>query len=176
MSDPSAESRLRSLFGTEADLAFAHFPVVDVELPKSLPTYEKGDDVRKRAQRAIAVRYGQPKFRRALLSAYERRCAVTGCDVEAVLEAAHIDRYFGEHSNHVTNGLLLRADLHTLFDLQLWTVRSDLTVEVAPQLESSEYPAFAGKRIRIPKSSAHRPDAAALGRHREACDWVRSSS
>ncbi|MBX4170435.1 HNH endonuclease [Rhodococcus sp. DMU2021] len=176
VSDPSAESRLRSLFGTEADLAFAHFPVVDVELPKSLPTYEKGDDVRKRAQRAIAVRYGQPKFRRALLAAYERRCAVTGCDVEAVLEAAHIDRYFGEHSNHVTNGLLLRADLHTLFDLQLWTVRSDLTVAVAPQLESSEYAAFAGKRIRVPKSSAHHPDAAALARHRDACDWVRSAS
>ncbi len=70
------------------------------------------------------------------------------------------------------NGLLLRADLHTLFDLQLWTVRSDLTIEVAPQLAGSEYAALAGKRLRVPKSSAHRPDAAALGRHREACSWI----
>lgn len=63
-------------------------------------------DARKREISSIALRRGQPGFRRDLLSAYECRCAFTGCDVEAILEAAHIVPYRGEHTNHVENGLL----------------------------------------------------------------------
>ena len=56
------------------------------------------------------------KFRDALIGAYAGRCAITGCSVLDILEAAHITPYLGPDTNHVTNGLLLRADLHTLFD------------------------------------------------------------
>ena len=49
---------------------------------------------------------------------YEGKCAVTGCDVPDVLQAAHIFPYMGPETNHPSNGLL-RADIHTLFDLGL---------------------------------------------------------
>jgi len=71
-------------------------------------------DARDRVEKSIAVRRGQPRFREDLLAAYEGKCAITGCDAVAALEAAHITPYKGDHSHHVTNGLLLRADLHTL--------------------------------------------------------------
>jgi hypothetical protein len=48
---------------------------------------------------------------------------VTGCDVVQALDAAHISPYLGDQSNHVTNGVLLRADIHTLFDLQLFDLQ-----------------------------------------------------
>ncbi|WP_200883691.1 HNH endonuclease [Archangium violaceum] len=51
--------------------------------------------------------------------AYGGRCALTDCEEPRVLEAAHIFPYHGPQTNHVTNGLLLRADLHVLFDLGL---------------------------------------------------------
>ncbi len=75
-----------------------------------------------RIMRAIKARRGQQRFRDALIDAYEGRCAITGCQVLDVLEAAHITPYLGPETNHVTNGLLLRADLHTLFDTDLIAV------------------------------------------------------
>jgi putative restriction endonuclease len=77
------------------------------------------EDQRDRAMRAIRIRRGQPRFREELMNAYEGRCAITGCAIADVLEAAHITPYAGSQDNHVSNGLLLRADLHTLFDCGL---------------------------------------------------------
>ena len=79
-------------------------------------------DGRERAIGAIVRRRGQPAFRRALLEAYHERCAVTGCDAPEALEAAHVVPYRGVATNHPANGLLLRADLHALFDLGLIAV------------------------------------------------------
>ncbi|HUZ56031.1 MAG TPA: HNH endonuclease [Streptosporangiaceae bacterium] len=64
----------------------------------------------------VAARQDSPA---ALMAAYSGRCAVTGCTVQAVLEAAHLRPYRGPDSNVTGNGLLLRADIHTLLDLQL---------------------------------------------------------
>ncbi len=50
------------------------------------------------------------------MDAYGGRCAVTNCDIEDVLEAAHISPYNGPSTDQVYNGLLLRTDIHTLFD------------------------------------------------------------
>ncbi len=69
--------------------------------------------------REVKRRIGQSDFRQTLIRAYGSRCAVTDCDVLDVLEAAHIDAYAGVHSNHPGNGLLLRADIHALFDADL---------------------------------------------------------
>ena len=74
------------------------------------------EDARTRVLSSIVRRRGQPLFRKRLLKAYDRRCAFTGCAVEALLEAAHIVPYRGSDTNHIANGLLLRADLHTLFE------------------------------------------------------------
>jgi len=126
------------------------------------------EDARKKTLAAIVRRQGQPAFRLALLSAYAGRCAVTGCDIAPALEAAHIVPYRGPGTNHVTNGLLLRADIHTLFDLGLIAVdEREYTLLVAPRLSHEDYAGLAGKRIYLPKRLAQRPNPAALRQHRQ---------
>lgn len=76
-------------------------------------------DDRERALRQIRLRRGQQKFRDNLRTRYGDQCMISGCKVLDVLEAAHVRPYLGALDNHPENGLLLRADLHTLFDLDL---------------------------------------------------------
>ncbi len=115
-------------------------------------------DSRNRCLREIVQRRGQAEFRTQLLEAYERRCAVTGCDAVQALEAAHISPYRGQQSQHVTNGLLLRADIHTLFDLDLIGVRPDnLTVAVADSLLETSYADLDGQKLNLPSVSGMRP-------------------
>ncbi|MDJ0391079.1 HNH endonuclease [Roseomonas sp. E05] len=121
------------------------------------------NDLRDRAIRSIRVRRGQPAFRNALLEAYGGRCAITGCAVEDVLEAAHITPYLGAHTNYVWNGLLLRTDLHTLFDCGLLSIEPKRrTVVVADALRASSYGKLAGKLLRIPKDPAKGPSRRSL--------------
>lgn len=101
-------------------------------------------------QRAIKVRRGQKKFRDALLAAYSQSCAISGCTIVELLEAAHIRPHAEKPNYSVTNGLLLRADLHTLFDLGLLAVDARLQVRLAPALLSSEYKNLEGKELRHP--------------------------
>ena len=115
-------------------------------------------DERERALRAIRVRRGQQAFRTALLDAYGKRCAVTGCPVEDVLEAAHITRHLGPLTNHVSNGLLLRADLHTLFDCDLLAFEpAGRTIVLADSLQGTSYAKLAGKVLQTPKNAAQSP-------------------
>jgi len=67
------------------------------------------------------VRAGQQEFRQRLLDAYGRRCAVSNCAVEEALEAARIipDTVVGDAGMDPRNGILLRADIHRLFDCGL---------------------------------------------------------
>jgi hypothetical protein len=116
------------------------------------------DDQRERSIRAIRVRRGQPAFRAELLEAYGRRCAITGCAVEDVLEAAHITPYLGPLTDHISNGLLLRTDVHTLFDCGLLAVEPEMrTVVVADTLKASSYAKLDGKPLRPPKEEAKSP-------------------
>lgn len=124
------------------------------------------EDARKKTFAAIVMRQGQPAFRKTLLDAYEHRCALTGCDVIQVLEAAHICRYMGPETNDVRNGLLLRADLHTLYDRALIAIDpATHELSVAPELKESEYAPLAGRSLRLPKNPEQRPSHAALHTH-----------
>ncbi len=126
------------------------------------------EDARRKTLTATVLRQGQPAFRRSLLDAYERRCAVSDCETVQVLEAAHIVPYLGPNTNHVTNGLLLRADIHTLFDAGLITINQvKSTLIISPVLKDSSYGDLHGKPIRLPTDVAKRPSVAALGMHRK---------
>jgi hypothetical protein len=123
-------------------------------------------DARKKVLASIVRRKGQSKFRSTLLRAYNHRCAVTGCEIEALLEAAHIVPYQGADTNVVSNGLLLRADIHTLFDLGLcWVDPTKLVVKLAERLEGSEYEALRDQPISLPDDVFDRPSADALRWH-----------
>jgi len=124
-------------------------------------------DARERILSSLVQRQGQPAFRKHLLAAYNGRCAITGCGVEAVLEAAHIVPYKGSKTNHEGNGLLLRADLHTLFDLRLVAVDVEtMRLLVSPELDSTGYEKYRGKQIRVPKELPSQPSREALEQHR----------
>lgn len=120
--------------------------------------------------RLVAARRGQGAFRLMVTDAYERRCAVTGERTLPVLEAAHI-RPFSEHAQHeVRNGILMRSDVHRLYDLGLVTVEADLTFRVSRSIERDYsngkiYYALDGTKIRTPEQSDRRPDVLALGWH-----------
>lgn len=125
-------------------------------------------DSRERTIAAIVRRQGQPAFRDKLLNLYDARCAISGCDVPATLEAAHIVPYKGSHTNHPSNGLLLRADLHTLFDLGLLAVdTATMTVLIAQALHGTCYQDYANIPIALPKNQSNGPNSEALDKHRK---------
>jgi hypothetical protein len=122
-------------------------------------------DERELAVRAIRVRRGQAEFRAALMAAYGRRCAITGCAVADVLEAAHIFPYLGKVTNRVSNGLLLRADIHTLFDCWLLAIEpTTRKVVVADALGGSSYAKLAGRKLRPSDDLASGPSKRNLER------------
>jgi len=129
-------------------------------------------DARRRVSADIVRRRGQPAFRKALLDAYGNACAITGCSLPAVLEAAHVLPYKGDHTNVVSNGLLLRADIHTLFDLGLIAIQSErMVVRVSPELENTEYGRLDGSLLRLPKQNSQRVSQDALDRHWNHRSW-----
>jgi putative restriction endonuclease len=83
----------------------------------------------------IRPRLGQGGFRVSVTDVYQRHCAVTGERTLPILDAAHI-RPYGQGGEHdVRNGLLLRTDIHRLFDLGYVTVSSDGRFEVGRRLK-----------------------------------------
>jgi putative restriction endonuclease len=120
-------------------------------------------DARLRVYRQIVARRGQPGFRAALLEAYQGRCAITGCDAPAALEAAHLRPYRGPDSNDVTNGLLLRADIHTLLDLRLLALDpATRTIVISKLLAGTQYEALTTRPPADPATASQRPDPDAL--------------
>ena len=131
-------------------------------------------DARKRIVSSIVQRRGQPAFRKKLLAAYKGQCAITGCNVKDVLEAAHIIPYKGTETDHVGNGLLLRADLHTLFDLRLVAIdATTMRVLVSPKLAGTPYDKLHGKKILLPDHPANQPSHDAIKQHQKKSGLMR---
>lgn len=138
--------------------------VAKIESALSEPFDPKNqDDARERVLREIVQRRGQQKFRKMLIEAYGGYCAITGCSVTPLLEAAHITPYLGPETNSITNGLLLRADIHTLWDLSLIAVDpKSRTVWVSPEISDSTYLDLNGAPLMLPLDLAQWPSVAAL--------------
>lgn len=160
--------RLRELGESKASEDFAqNVEACTLDLDESGEFDPAGiEDARGRVVRAVATRRGQPAFRKSLLRAYGGRCCISGCAVQEVLEAAHIVPYQGDATDHFQNGLLLRSDLHTLFDWQLLTIEpKNHTVLLDASLRDSEYWKFAGQQIRLPEIPEQHPSPKALAQH-----------
>jgi putative restriction endonuclease len=124
-------------------------------------------DAREKTMASIIRRRGQPTFRQKLLEAYSGQCAITECSLEGVLEAVHIIPYRGPQTNYPSNGLLLRADIHILFDLGLIAVDiNTMSVIIASELVGTSYAELAGTKVRLPKIKALSPSNEALDQHR----------
>ncbi|MBX3489666.1 MAG: HNH endonuclease [Parvibaculum sp.] len=134
----------------------------DEDIDHDIPT----DDHRRFANRRTPVRPGQPAFRRMILEAYRHRCAITNCDVKTALEASHIGKYFGPRSDRIYNGVLLRVDLHRLFDAHLISIDPDSwKVRISPAISHSTYAKWEGHPFRVPERDDQKPNKKELKEH-----------
>lgn len=120
----------------------------------------------------VRRRIGQGTFRVAITQAYQRQCAITRERALPALEAAHI-RPFAETTEHyVRHGLLLRSDVHRLFDRGYITVTPELRVEASQRMkddfnDGDNYVRLHGSSIWVPESTELRPDPEVLAWHNE---------
>ena len=109
------------------------------------------------------VRLRQGAFRVMVTDAYSRRCAISGEKALPVLQAAHIKPVSEGGQHRLDNGLLLRSDVHTLFDRGYITVAPDHRVLVAAKqlkedFDNGEpYAPFHGIEISVPERDVERP-------------------
>lgn len=120
----------------------------------------------------IRPRLGQGAFRLAVIDAYDRECALTGGRVLPALEAAHIQSYGSGGEHNVSNGLLLRRDIHSVFDAGYLTFDEDLRVVVSDRVRTefnngNEYRRLRGEKLRLPKDKRFHPNPERLAWHRK---------
>ena len=127
-----------------------------------------GSDERRVVTAQQVRREQQGKFREALFKAYSGACAITGMNVPEVLQAAHINPYRGKKSQIVSNGILLRADLHLLYDAHLISVEPDsLEVAMSERLAGTAYLQYNKSRLHGPTDQEMAPSRDLLAMHYE---------
>jgi len=117
-------------------------------------------------------RIGQGAFRILVTEAYARKCAVTQERALPALEAAHIRQYADQPEHDIRNGLLLRSDVHRLFDAGYITVTPEYHVEASRRMkedfnDGDNYLRLHGRRIILPSDPEFRPDPDRLRWHNE---------
>jgi putative restriction endonuclease len=139
----------------------------------AIPASTAAQSIRYGADYLTRARLGQGAFRILVTEAYERRCAITGERTLPVLEAAHIRPYSESGPHLISNGLLLRSDLHILFDDGYLTLANDLRVEVSKRIKEEfengrEYYRYHGARLSVlPEREDERPSLEFLRWHNE---------
>jgi HNH endonuclease len=135
---------------------------------------EEADDLQQRygGPATVLPRLGQGSFRLIVTDSYNRCCAFTNSPVLHVLEAVHIRPYALGGNHAPVNGLLLRQDLHTLFDRGYMTVTPDHHIEVSSRIKEEfdngrEYYELHGRAIRVPQMPDRQPSAEFLRWHNE---------
>jgi hypothetical protein len=137
---------------------------IDREAPTSII------ETRRRVLREVNLRRGQPQFRERLIRRYGNACQISACAFPGLVEAAHITPYALTNENGAHNGLLLRSDLHTLFDLGLLAVDpASMAVALHPALLMTDYASFEGRVLFTNGTTG--PDRAALA---ERWDFFKS--
>jgi putative restriction endonuclease len=117
----------------------------------------------------VRQRLGQGGFRLLVTDTYQRRCGVTGEKVLPVLQAAHIRPVSKDGRHLISNGLLLRSDVHTLFDRGYVTITPDYQFRASRRLRTEfqngeEYFAMEGRDLWLPTRTEDRPS-------REFLEW-----
>lgn len=174
MKSPKYWPRISICSISDIQLFFHSFDELSASGPREVETGQTVSDptimnnqyqVDERVKREIWTRRGQPEFRANLIDAYGARCAISDCPDLPVLEAAHITAHSETQNYNPSNGLLLRADLHTLFDLYLLSIDPRSGTVVVSNRLSSTYQYFNGRTLRLPDQQSLQPDPSALMRH-----------
>ena len=138
------ESKLEDLFIKDE-------PSWDYNTSSSVPDYElPEEDLRKKVKREVVYREGQAQFRKDLLDHYGKECMISHCTIEPLLEAAHIIPYRSSHHNDLGNGLILRVDLHRLFDKFLLGIHpEDGQILISEEARTGDYEPYHKTRLLI---------------------------
>ena len=145
--------------------------LIDGENFPSNGTPELSRDFQQKNKAKLAIiqreqRDGQPQFRTILLNHYNNKCAVTGCDVVDVLDAAHIIPYTESYDNSECNGIILRTDLHRLFDRGMISFDPNSgRLVLSNVLAQSTYFEFQNRSVFWPKDSKKRPSRENISWH-----------
>ncbi len=166
ISDSSTEGQ-QLLGRLEQALAKTHVRSIGADSSTSEPVSRYGEAI------LVRPRLGQGAFRFLVTDVYERRCTITRERTLPVLQAAHIRPYSEGGEHRVDNGLLLRSDLHTLFDQGYLTVTPEYRVEVSRRIREEfengrDYYALHGKEMHLPRKSTDRPSVQFLAWHNHA--------
>jgi len=120
----------------------------------------------------VKPRLGQGAFRILVTDNYRRRCAISGERTLPALDAAHIQPFADGGTHEVSNGILMRRDIHSLFDLGYVTISQDMKFEVSRKIREEyengrHYYALHGTSIQLPEDLNRRPNRSALAWHNE---------
>lgn len=131
---------------------------------------EESEQARYGEGRIVHPRLGQGAFRVLVTDAYSRRCAITGEKTLPALEAGHIKPYAEAGPHRIDNGILLRSDLHNLFDLGYMTISLDYRVEISRRIREEfengrHYYALHGQKLAV------LPDDVSARPAREFLEW-----
>ncbi len=138
--------------------------VADLAQPDTSPDYNPNSIVSavRRQWRRIRQRRGQRRFRNHLRDLYGDQCQISGCHVMRAVQAAHIQPYDGVETNNPLNGVLLRSDLHVLFDEHLIQLRVEdgvARVWVDPSLDGTEYEVYRDSELILNNTDGPSPAA-----------------
>ena len=159
-------------YGTETAEGLALWQAVQDRLAATPTTPETVTGERFGVPVLMRQRLGQGAFRLAVTDGYRRRCAVSGERTLPILDAAHIQSYADGGQHELSNCLLLRTDIHRLFDLGFVTVTADRHFAVSERLKADfdngvHYYAMQGQRLADPAPGFAPPTPAALKWHRD---------
>lgn len=162
--DLAAVPAARSYFEELLQRLLGHRVEFDLSEPWHLQGPVFGDP------RLAPRRLGQQSFKAVVLGAYGRRCAITGEKIVPVLQAAHIRPVSRSGENRLDNGLLLRSDVHTLYDKGYLGVDPKHRLLVSPRLRKEfdngeEFYELHGEQITVPPRRVDRPNPEFLEWH-----------
>ena len=153
----SVSPRLERYSWGEGPFPFAQ-QVTSTQLDFSLVDPAKKEKV----TQSTTKRVGQDQFHADISRVYGYRCCITGETAPELLQAAHIQDYICKESHHIQNGLLLRIDIHKLFDSGLLYIDQHYHVHISPLVSTTEYKNLENKPISLPNNPSDYPSLAAL--------------
>jgi putative restriction endonuclease len=158
-----ADRQVSGYFGDLMQLVLGKAIEIDFSQPWHAPGPVFGDP------RLMPYRLAQRAFKAVVLSAYHGHCAITGTKIRPVLQAAHIRPVSSGGENRLDNGLLLRSDVHTMFDGGYLAIDPQHKLLVSPRLRTDfgngeQFYAKAGQVIALPDRKGDQPN-------REFLEW-----
>ena len=113
-------------------------------------------------KKEINQRQGQSKFKGLILKGYKNKCCISGEVCPELLEAAHLQKYIDRRSNHIQNGILLRVDLHRLFDNDLLIIDQNYVIHISSIIQNPIYTQDEGCKISLPDNTYEFPSKTSL--------------